>query len=73
MRQIPLANLMRFYRLAQTLLWQWMWDRITAAATDRTQQALAFRLATSWMFGYIDAALNRAEQAYEAEREIWLR
>ncbi|POY04433.1 hypothetical protein C3469_01755 [Mycobacterium kansasii] len=72
-RQIPLANLMRFYRLAQTLLWQWMWDRITAAATDRAQQALAFRLATSWMFGYVDAALNRAEQAYEAEREIWLR
>ena len=31
------------------------------------------RLATSFMFGYVDAALNRAEQVYEAEREIWLR
>src|SRR5262249_30617417 len=61
------------YRLAQELVWQWMWDRITAAAPDQTQQAAALRLATAWIFGYIDAALNRAEQAYEAEREIWLR
>lgn len=73
MRQIPLASFLRFYRLAQELVWQWMWDRITVAAADRTQQALALRLVTSWIFGYIDAALNRAEQAYEAEREAWLR
>ena len=73
MRQIPLANFLRFYRLAQELVWQWMWDRITAVAADRTQQALALRLVTSWIFGYIDAALNRAEQVYEAERETWLR
>lgn len=73
MRQIPLVSFLRFYRLAQELVWQWMWDRITVAAADRTQQALALRLVTSWIFGYIDAALNRAEQAYEAEREAWLR
>lgn len=72
-RQIPLASLMRFYRVTQELLWQWMWDRITAAAADQTQQAAALRLATKFMFGYVDAALNRAEQVYEAEREIWLR
>ena len=57
-RQIPLANFLRFYRLGQELVWQWMWDRITAVATDRTQQAVALRLVTSWMFGYIDAALT---------------
>lgn len=72
-RQVPLADLSRLYRLAQELVWQWMWDRITAAAPDQTQQATALRLATAWIFGYVDAALNRAEQAYEAEREIWLR
>lgn len=72
-RQIPLASLMRFYRVTQELLWQWMWDRITATSADKRQQAAALRLATSWMFGYVDSALNRAEQAYEAEREVWLR
>ncbi|HUM00636.1 MAG TPA: helix-turn-helix domain-containing protein [Mycobacterium sp.] len=72
-RQIPLANFMRFYRVAQDLLWQWMFTRITATSAEATQQATALKLATSWLFGYIDAALIRAEQAYEAEREAWLR
>lgn len=72
-RQIPLASLMRFYRVTHELLWEWMWDRITAAAADQGEQGTALRLASSWMFGYVDAALNRAEQAYEAERETWLR
>lgn len=72
-RQIPLANFMRFYRLAQDLVWQWLWDRVNSADADPAQRALALRLATGWLFGYIDAALNRAEHAYEAEREVWLR
>lgn len=72
-RQIPLASLMRFYRVTHELLWEWMWDRIAATPVDRAQQAATSRLATSWMFGYVDAALNRAEEAYEAEREVWLR
>lgn len=72
-RQVPLASLMRFYRVTHELLWQWMWDRITATAANQAQQATALRLATSWLFGYVDAAQNRAEEAYEAEREVWLR
>jgi len=72
-RQIPLASLSRFYRLSQELMWQWMWERITASTSDRMEQAVALRLATDWIFGYIDAALNLAEQAYETEREAWLR
>ncbi|ETW24741.1 PucR family transcriptional regulator [Mycobacterium gastri] len=72
-RQIALANFMRFYRFAQDVVWQWMCARITASAPDATQQAAALQLATSWIFGYIDAALIRVEEAYEAEREAWLR
>lgn len=72
-RQVPLASLLRFYRVTHELLWQWMWDRITASAVDQSQQAATLRLATSWTFGYVDAAQNRAEEAYEAEREVWLR
>lgn len=59
--------------MTHELLWQWMWDRITTAAIGQKQQAEALRLVSNWMFGYVDAALNRAEQAYEAERESWLR
>lgn len=72
-RQIAIANVTRAYRLAQEPVWQWMCARIAASAPDAAQQAMALRLATGWLFGYVDAALIRAEQAYEAEREAWLR
>ena len=72
-RQVPLADLMRVYRLAQELIWQWLFDRIIASGLDAAQQATALQLATGWLFGYIDGALVRAEQVYEQEREVWLR
>ncbi|MBX7433957.1 helix-turn-helix domain-containing protein [Mycobacterium sp. Y57] len=72
-RQALLPDLMRFYRLAQELVWTWLFTRITAAADDAAQQAKALELATGWIFGYVDGAQMRAEQTYELEREAWLR
>ena len=72
-QQSSLADLMRFYRLAQELVWQWMYTRIIAAAPAPADLATAIELATNWIFGYVDGALVRAEQAYEAERDAWLR
>ena len=72
-QQVSLADLMRNYRLSQELVWQWMHARITAAEPDPADLAKAIELATSWIFGYVDGALVRAEQAYESEREAWLR
>jgi DNA-binding PucR family transcriptional regulator len=71
--QVPLRDLMRFYRLAQEMVWQWMHARIAAAEPDPADLAKAIELATSWIFGYVDGSLVRAEQAYETEREVWLR
>ncbi len=72
-RQVALTDLMRFYRLTQELVWQWMFSRIAATAQDAAEQAKATELATGWIFAYVDAAQVRAEQAYEVEREAWLR
>ncbi|HUO37936.1 MAG TPA: helix-turn-helix domain-containing protein, partial [Mycobacterium sp.] len=72
-RQVALADLMRFYRLAQELVWQWICRRITRAVADAGDLATALELATGWLFGYVDGALVRAEQAYEVERDAWLR
>ncbi|MEV0027970.1 helix-turn-helix domain-containing protein [Nocardia sp. NPDC050793] len=72
-RQVALADLMRFYRLAQEQVWQWMFARITAAARDAGDQATALELATGFLFAYADGAMLRAEKAYEVEREVWLR
>lgn len=72
-RQVSLTDLMRNYRLAQELVWQWMYTRIIAAEPDPAHLAKAIELATGWIFGYVDGALVRAEQIYESEREAWLR
>ncbi|HTX98187.1 MAG TPA: helix-turn-helix domain-containing protein [Mycobacterium sp.] len=72
-RHVVLADLMRFYRMAQELVWQWIHGRITARVSDPAGLAKAIELATGWIFGYVDGALVRAEQAYEEEREAWLR
>lgn len=72
-QRVPLAYLIRSYRLAQDTVWEWLFERITASAPDAGQQAAALQLATSWLFAYIDSALARTEQIYEGEREAWLR
>lgn len=72
-RQVALADLMRFYRMAQDLVWQWAFGQITATVSDPATLAKAIELATSWILGYVDGALMHAERAYEVEREAWLR
>jgi DNA-binding PucR family transcriptional regulator len=72
-RHVPLADHMRFYRLAQDQLWQWLFARITAASRDADDQAIALELTTGWLFAFVDRAMTRANQAYEVERETWMR
>ena len=40
-QRVPLAYIMRTYRLAQETLWDWLFDHITAATADATEQAAA--------------------------------
>lgn len=72
-QRVPLAFLIRSFRLAQDTLWEWIFERITALAANAGEQAAALQLATSWLFAYIDSALARTEEVYEGEREAWLR
>jgi hypothetical protein len=72
-RQVALADLMRFYRVAQEVGWQWIYGRITATVSDPADLGKAIELATGWIFGYVDGALVHAENAYQVEREAWLR
>lgn len=72
-RHVPLADYMRFYRLAQDQVWQWLFARITAVAQDPVDLATALQLSTGWVFAFVDRAMTRASQAYEVERETWMR
>ena len=72
-QRVPLAYIMRTYRLSQDTIWAWLFEHITAATDDAAEQATALRLATGWLFAYIDSSLVRVEQVYEEQREAWLR
>lgn len=72
-RRVALAGVLRSYRLGHEMIWQFLFDRITAACTDAAEQAAAINLASGWLFAYIDAAVAKGEVRYEAEREAWMR
>jgi DNA-binding PucR family transcriptional regulator len=72
-RQVPLSDNMRFYRLAQEQVWQWFFARITATCHDPGDLATALELTTRFLFAFVDGATVRVDEAYEVERETWLR
>ncbi|WP_029111965.1 CdaR family transcriptional regulator [Mycobacterium sp. URHB0044] len=72
-RQVPLADNMRFYRLAQEQVWQWFFARITETCPDPGDLATALELTTRFLFAFVDGATVRVDEAYEIERETWLR
>ncbi len=71
-QNVPLAALMRSYRLAQDTLWGWLFEQIMAKTTE-ADQALTLQLTTDWLFAYIDYASLAVEQVYEQERDSWIR
>ena len=72
-RRVPLTSYMRFYRIAQDEVWRWLLLRIRMTARDADDLATAMELMTSWLFVFVDGAMTRANEAYEIERETWLR
>ena len=58
----PVADHLRFYRLAHEHVWRWLYIRITAAARDAVEQATAVELATGWLFAFADRATPRIER-----------
>ncbi|MQY34049.1 hypothetical protein SRB17_20150 [Streptomyces sp. RB17] len=72
-RQLALAAILRSYRLGHEMLWQWVFDRITARPADPAEQTAAVDLASRWLFAYVDAAVKQTEHEYAAEREAWMR
>lgn len=72
-RRVPLATHMSFLRHGHRLVWQWMFDRVVASAVDSGDQVRALELVTTLLMVYVDHAMVRADEVYEAERETWLR
>jgi DNA-binding PucR family transcriptional regulator len=72
-RNIPLAALMRSYRLGHAALWELLVPRIAALSQDSEELAEATALGSAILFAYADKALILADELYSAERERWAR
>lgn len=70
---IPLATLMRSYRLAHAATARHFNAILETHARDAEELHRASELASEWMFAYVDAALCLVEEVYSAERDRWLR
>jgi DNA-binding PucR family transcriptional regulator len=72
-RGVPMASLMRIYRLLVAALWRELAQHLTERAPGRQELGAAVELCSAWMFTYVDRAQERAESLFVAERELWLR
>jgi DNA-binding PucR family transcriptional regulator len=72
-RGVPMAPLMRIYRLAVAGIWQELSQRLIEQTSDRQELGAAIELCSAWMFAYVDRAQTRAETLFAGEREMWLR
>lgn len=72
-RGVPLAVLLRSYRLGHAATSQHLATVLGRHARDADELNRAIELGSAWLFGYVDAALCLAEDAYIAERDRWLR
>lgn len=70
---LPLAGLLRTYRIGQAALWNRIVPQLAARATDPQELAAAVELCATVTFGYVDVAVTLAEEVYAAERERFAR
>ena len=72
-RGVPLASLMRSYRVGQAALWEILRPQVGDRAESQDELSEALAMLTMVLFAYIDEAVNLAEEEYGSERERWAR
>ncbi|MGW4767059.1 PucR family transcriptional regulator [Nocardia sp. NPDC004278] len=72
-RLVALAPMLRSYRLAHQVVWQWLLARISERTLEPVTLARAADLLSAWLFAFVDTSSSLAEQLYETERDEWMR
>lgn len=70
-RRIPLAALMRAYRVGQNHLWETFAQRLRSADDPAAAQGL--QIATALLFEYVDRVARDVADVYQQERDGWVR
>ncbi|WP_228709199.1 PucR family transcriptional regulator [Amycolatopsis keratiniphila] len=72
-RGVPITTMLRAYRLGQAAFQQEMITRIAAEPVSAGDVAVAATELSSVAFGYIDKISEEVVEAYQLERDTWLR
>lgn len=72
-RGVPITTMLRAYRLGQAAFQQEMITRIAAEPVSAADVAVAATELSSVAFGYIDKISEEVVEAYQLERDTWLR
>lgn len=70
---IPIAELLRTYRIGQALVWEMLVPALAERAENTDQLAVAINACAARVFAYVDIALLLAEDLYATERERFAR
>ncbi|WP_415977236.1 PucR family transcriptional regulator [Rhodococcus sp. 077-4] len=71
-RNVPFSANARIYRLANEQVWRWLHGLILNMDVTESDRAVAVDLVTTMLMQMADRVISRADQVYEAEREIRL-
>ena len=66
---LPLAALLRAYRVGHAMMWERLFDEIEAASADEARRREAVRTASAYLFDYVDRLADFLTDAYTAERD----
>jgi hypothetical protein len=72
-RNVPIAAMLRAYRLGQARVQQELITRIAARRASGEEVAEAAREMSSAAFGFVDLVAEEVVAAYQAERDDWMR
>ncbi|MGE4426304.1 MAG: PucR family transcriptional regulator [Solirubrobacteraceae bacterium] len=72
-RGVPLDALMRTYQVAHSVMWRMTADLVRDRTPDPVSRVEALEGASTAMFGFIDALVDRARTVYGEERARWSR
>lgn len=73
LRRIPLAVLLRAYRLGHSHLWEHSAPQLMSGITDEAVAYKSLETSSAFMFGYIDTICGDLVEAYQGERDRWVR
>jgi hypothetical protein len=66
---LPLAALMRAYRVGHAMAWRRWFDAVEAEAPDSEVRRMTLEIVTAYLFDYVDHVVGLLSGAYAAERE----